>query len=176
MAKPPYNWGNAVTKGSKPDTPPTHTPEARWPIRDNSCATQGFCFVGIWSKGSRNSRSWYSQHTLSSRTRIFYPKKLFLHCRALPKHHKAEQGAKITLPWNINCLSITFSSHRLSASTPCPPVPRVEGTGASWACSFLSLERDTSIFQERKTAPLGQTRALERQDGRGGEGEVETAE
>lgn len=63
-------------------------------------------------------------NTLSSRARILYPKELFLHCTALPQHHKTKQGAQTTLPWNTSGFSITLSSHR-----PSGPVPLCPGRG-----------------------------------------------
>lgn len=110
--------------------------------------------MGIWSRDSRNNRRWLLQHTLSSRTRIHYPKKLLLHCRGVcPKCPKnIEQGTKKTHAWSTNCFSITLL--QLPCATSLHSLPRQprEGTSASWVCSFLPLDqprRGTSPYSRK---------------------------
>lgn len=112
----PYSWGNGLTHGLK-------TSPIRQVIANGLCPMLiraqkvCFCLVSI-----RNNRRWLLQHTLSSRTKIQYPKKLLLHCRAFPKNHKTEQGAKNTLAWSTNPFSITLFQlpHPTNLYSLCP--------------------------------------------------------
>lgn len=112
----PYSWGNGLTHGLK--TSPIRQVHANG-LCPMLIRAQKFCFCLV---SIRNNRRWLLQHTLSSRTKIQYPKKLLLHCRAFPKNHKTEQGAKNTLAWSTNPFSITLFQlpHPTNLYSLCP--------------------------------------------------------